>query len=247
MKRKMIERKCEDCQVVSFIRADSAGKKCSPCRARSNNRIRKPKDISNQKFGRLLALNISYIKDGAYWNCKCDCGNICIVYGARLRNGVTKSCGCIVETRKGLSTSPTYRTYQSMIQRCYDNKVPHYNRYGGKGITVCEEWRNSFEKFKEDMGERPLNKTIDRIDSSLGYFKENCRWLTPKEQAYNKKSGCFIEAFGQKLRLMEWAEKTGICWGTIRKRIFDLNWEPETALTKKVNGCHSKKEKVKKL
>lgn len=85
-----------------------------------------------------------------------------------------------------------------------------YERYGGKGIKVCQEWLDSFEKFLEDMGERPLGKTLDRKDSSKGYFKENCRWSTPNEQARNRKSNVFIEFEGEKLCLVDWCKRKGI-------------------------------------
>ncbi|HOM98561.1 MAG TPA: hypothetical protein PLY41_09705 [Acetomicrobium sp.] len=119
-----------------------------------------------------------------------------------------------------------------MKQRCEDESVPHYSRYGAKGIKVCPEW-HSFDTFYKDMGERPKDMTLDRIDSKGGYNKANCQWSTPKQQARNVDRGCWIEGFGQKLRLVEWSERTGIASSTLRKRLTS-GWNAEDILTKKV-------------
>ena len=235
IKRTLIERTCPECKKTEQVRKDAVGKYCRSCRARLNHKTKKPKDIEGKKFGRILVISLSHISKHAYWNCKCDCGKECIISGFRLRNGHTKSCGCILSCRNGLSKSGSYRSWKAMIERCNNKNVPHYARYGAKGIKVCDRWYKSFENFYADMGERPEGKTLDRIDGNGNYELSNCRWITPKEQAKNKKSGCFISAFGQTLRLSEWAEKTGIGWSTIRCRIIRLNWEPEKALSKKVN------------
>lgn len=188
MKRQMINRECLICKNVSLVRKDGAGKLCRSCRAKENIKNNKPIDITGIRYGKLICLSISHIvKKLYYWKCICDCGNESIVSGSRLRSGKTKSCGCIAASQKGLSTSPAYRSWQAMIQRCYDSKVAHYKRYGALGITVCDEWRNSFLKFLDDMGERPTGKTLDRINPYGNYELSNCRWLTPKEQAQNKK------------------------------------------------------------
>lgn len=86
----------------------------------------------------------------------------------------------------GLSGTPTYSTWCGMLQRCYNPNSSAYKWYGAKGITVCKEWREDFVSFFQDMGERPSEMTLDRIDSSKGYFKENCRWTTMLEQQNNR-------------------------------------------------------------
>lgn len=151
--------------------------------------------VIKQKYGRLIALkNIGVIKGCTYFKCKCDCGNIIDVCATSLKTGHTKSCGCLqkevvarLNTKHGMSATKTYITWEAMIRRCYSEKSARYKYYGGRGITVCQEWRDSFETFYNDMGKRPENQTIDRINNDLGYFKENCQWATSMEQSHNRR------------------------------------------------------------
>ena len=161
IKRTLVERICPNCKKKEKIRKDGVGIYCRPCRARINQKLKKPKDMINKRFGKLLVLSLAYIKKHAFWNCLCDCGQECIVAGAKMRFGQTKSCGCLANSRKGKSTSPSFRSWKAMLQRCYDKSVAHYARYGAKGITVCKRWIESFEAFIEDMGERPEKLTFE--------------------------------------------------------------------------------------
>jgi hypothetical protein len=233
--RKMISLKCPICLRERIVRADGCGRLCRSCRAKenSNKKIGKYNDISNKIFGKLTVRNIAYKKKEYYWNCKCACGNKAIISGNKLRSGYTKSCGCLSATQKGLSTSGAYGSWSAMIERCYDKRVAHYKRYGGRGIEVCEEWRNSFLNFYKDMGERPLGKTLDRINPEGNYCKENCRWITPKQQGLNRRNNRLITYNGKTQCLTEWANEYDINWGTLRRRL-ELNWNLEKALTKKV-------------
>lgn len=178
------------------------------------------KDISGQQFGRLLAeAFVGFNKHhSALWECLCDCGTKKVVEGHALRSGHARSCGCLLRdvsasinyrhghtsgASHGGSKSPTYRTWRSMINRCYRPKEDSYQYYGLKGIRVCDRWRFSFEEFLKDMGERPQGKTIGRKDASGHYEPDNCRWEDAYQQSANRsdqtnntsgqKGVCFIQ------------------------------------------------------
>lgn len=154
-------------------------------------------DISGQRFGRLTVLSLAgQAKDGRFrWLCRCDCGTYTIVRGPKLRSGRTQSCGCLKLDRKGtknpnfkhgLSFSPEWHSWDSMIQRCENLKHTSYKNYGARGIKVCDRW-HSFENFVSDMGRRPSGHTLDRINNDGNYEPGNVKWSTPKEQAGNRR------------------------------------------------------------
>ena len=132
----------------------------------------------------------------------------------------------------GLRYSPTWHTWASMVKRCTNPNNNRYYLYGGRGISVCSEWR-SFAGFVSDMGIKPEGKTIDRIDFNKGYFKSNCQWATNKEQANNKRNNHIVTANGLSMTLSQWADKTGIASSTIRLRI-KRGWTQVDAVTKPV-------------
>lgn len=132
------------------------------------------------------------------WLCQCECGNTKIVRGDSLANGNTKSCGCLQKdiarethtTHGHIRTdkrSREYLTWSGMKARCTNPKASNYKHYGERGITICETWLNSFKQFLEDMGERPENTSIDRIDNDGNYEPDNCRWATAAEQRSNQR------------------------------------------------------------
>lgn len=136
------------------------------------------------------------------------------------------------ETMKthGLSHVPEYIVWESMRARCNNPKHPHYENYGGRGITICARW-NDFKLFLTDMGRRPTNKhTLERVLNNEGYGPENCIWATRDEQANNKRNNRILSAFGQKHNLTEWSRIIGITPAAILWRL-DAGWNLERALT----------------
>lgn len=171
------------------------------------------KDISGMTFGKLTVKSFSEIKNGkAYWLCSCDCGTEKVIVGTSLRKGTTKSCGCLmVEVAKthGKCGTKTYEIWKTMVQRCTNPNNKRYPRYGGRGITVSESWRD-YANFLRDMGEKPDGLSIDRIDNDGPYCKENCRWADDFTQARNTSKNRYIEFAGERLCLSQWAARIGI-------------------------------------
>lgn len=196
-------------------------------------------DITGQKFGKLQVLSYSHTgKDKRpYWNCICDCGKIKVANGKSLRNGDVRSCGCFNiesiikrQTTHGKRKIKEYNVWEKMKSRCYCEKDKRYKHYGGRGIIVCDEWKNSFENFINDMGLRPnVNYSIDRIDNNGNYCKENCRWATRLEQANNKSNSRLLTYNGLSLTTRQWSEKLNINYKTLNSRI-SKKWTIERAL-----------------
>jgi hypothetical protein len=126
-------------------------------------------------------------------------------------------------------SSPEYHSWSSMKQRCLNPNHDYYPAYGGNGVTICDEWTNSFEKFLEDMGPRPKGTSLDRRDNSKGYCKENCQWATRAHQQVNRNNSKFHTFQGETLCLAEWARKYTMPYNTLDNRI-KAGWSIEKAL-----------------
>ena len=217
---------------------------------------RKPVAIGD-RFGRLVVLReleSSKTPNGTVnrrVECRCDCGVVKAYRLPRLRNGRTKSCGCLaremaVERGHRYGGRPThggagtleYTTWNGMKARCYNPAASGYRRYGGRGITVCDRWLKSFPAFLEDMGRRPSPEhSIGRIDNDGPYSPGNCRWETDEEQARNRGNNVTLTHCGETLCVSEWAERLGVNDALIRHRL-DRGWTAKDALTLPVAEKH---------
>lgn len=184
----------------------------------------KHRDLTGLKINRFYVKGLSHIKGYVhYWLSICDCGKECLIPTNNLISGKSKSCGCLradtnTKNRKthgntvnGYSTE--YISWVQMRARCRDKNRPDYERYGGRGVKVCERWLNSFENFLEDMGKKPSKiHTLDRFPNNTDgmYEPSNCRWATPTQQANNRRSSRFIEYNGIVKTLSEWTKELGL-------------------------------------
>lgn len=198
-------------------------------------------DLTGQRFGRLTVIErAENAGNGAVrFVCQCDCGRRVAVRSDALRNGTTKSCGCLISesttsrnvTHK-LSRTRLYRTWAGMKQRCYNPKASHYRHYGGRGIKICDEWLYDFRSFYDwAMGNGyQENLSIDRIDNDKGYYPENCRWVPMSVQLGNRSNSLHITVNGQTKELKEWCKQFGVKYHKAYIRIRRDRWTPEEAL-----------------
>lgn len=179
------------------------------------------------RSGRLKVVSIVRQKSGIYLHCICDCGNEKRVYKGNFVSGKSKSCGCyakeVTSAEKkthGKSKSPIYGIWANMLRRCDYPKADRYDSYGGRGITVCEEWRNSFEQFYKDMGDKPSREhSIGRIDNDGDYCPDNCRWETREEQSCNTTRTVKAEVDGQVMTAKQISDKYSVPYHSIIGRI----------------------------
>lgn len=213
-------------------------------------------DLTGQKYGRLTVLNrAKSVNKHTFWKCVCECGNNVVVDSYNLRNGHTQSCGCyrqeVLEkarspfiTTHGMSRTRFYRIWRSMKKRCHDEKHPYYKDYGGRGISVCEEWRFSFENFYCDMYQSYLehvekygekDTTIDRVDNNGNYVYNNCKWSTQLEQHRNTRMSVYISINGEKYTPSEIGKTFGILPSTVLKR-YRLGFTEDAIISKSHMG-----------
>lgn len=199
-------------------------------------------DLTGQKFGRLTVIKETRDKKGwLVWLCQCECGNLTKVPASALIRGRTKSCGCGKgRFTHGLSRgangkhSPLYKIWIQMRQRCYNPKNKSYKDYGGRGITICEEWDNyeAFHNWAIANGYK-RGLTIERINNNDSYSPSNCKWVPQSMQLKNIRNNRYITFNGITKTLADWGRITGINPRTISSRI-DNGWPIEKALTEPV-------------
>lgn len=199
-------------------------------------------DLAGKKFNRLTVLQrVENRKKTVMWLCKCDCGNETIVDGFSINHGKTKSCGCLQSekakenAKHGKTGTRIYRIHHNMKERCFNKNNHRYKSYGGRGITICDEWlgKNGFicfynwaikNGYKDDL-------TIERIDNNGNYCPENCTWIPLQDQVKNKTSNIYVELNGEKLNLFSFCRKYNHNYDLVRNRISRWGWDLERALT----------------
>lgn len=197
-----------------------------------------------------------------HWDCTCACGTVRAVYGPNLTRGLSPSCGCISQTRlptlslkhghaRAGAHTREYETWCRMRARCEQPSTPYFRNYGGRGIYVCQRWRESFDAFLRDVGYKPGPRhSIDRVDVNGSYTCGRCaecvgkdaapnvRWATPKEQQRNRRSNTFVEHDGDRLTIAAWAERTGIPPQLIAQRL-RAGWPARLALSPERQQPHA--------
>ena len=196
-------------------------------------------DLTGKVFGKLTVLSR---EPGRRVHCKCECGKLRTVDVGNLRMGRTTSCNYHREhvnfvhghnARQG--PTPEYRTWQNMLKRCYKPTAKRYERYGGRGITVCERWK-TFENFLADMGIKPSPEySLDRINNDGNYELSNCRWASRQQQSRNKSTSRMLEFNSKTMCVADWADEVGIKRSIINDRL-RRGWSVEQALTTPVGG-----------
>lgn len=186
------------------------------------------KDYRGQRFNRLTVIAFERVRPrgGAVWRCRCDCGNETTTTAHDMRVGHTQSCGCQGRERSaaarrthGMTGTPVYKIWKGIRVRCYNPNSAIYPHYGGRGIVMCDRWRESFEAFFADMGERPPGHSVERIDNDGPYSPENCEWAAKVTQMNNMRSNHCITYQGKTQSLADWARELGIDYHRLRARI----------------------------
>lgn len=195
-------------------------------------------DLTGATFGRLTVIHKAGRKDArVMWACRCECGAETMTPTILLRNGHSRSCGCLkremAADRKrthGMKGTREYRLWQNMRWRCESQNSDDWADYGGRGIKVCERW-GKFENFFADVGRVPDGMSLDRINVDGNYEPGNVRWATPRQQAQNKRTNVLITWRGETHCLVEWERRLGVREGLLQARITHLHWSIDRAFT----------------
>ena len=186
--------------------------------------------IIGKRFGRLVVLDLDHVREknrNSWWKCRCDCGREVVVYRGSLTSGDSISCGCYHREHvrdfpktHGMSSTPLYSTWSGMVQRCTNPNAKNYERYGGRGVTVCSEW-DDFKNFHDWAVTHGYEQglTIDRKDNDLGYSPDNCRWVDRITQQNNTRRNKLVTFNGETRSIAEWSRILGINHETLRYRV----------------------------
>jgi hypothetical protein len=191
--------------------------------------MRIAENLTGQRFGKLSVIKRDGVSKagGPRWLCRCDCGVEKHVVTGNLKCGRTVSCGCVQRTgnrakllRHGMSKTRTYKIWLGMKRRCYNKSNHAYERYGGRGITVCERW-HTFENFLADMGEATGTLSIERINNDGNYCPDNCRWIEKREQSLNQRRTIYVWLGGERMTLSAASGRLGVSYFALYDRLRD--------------------------
>lgn len=207
-------------------------------------------DLTGKKFGRLTVVSLHHrTNTRSYWECKCKCGGTRIVSNDHLKNGDVTDCGCyrrhLAKWKKhGKSGERIYTIWHLMKRRCFDSTKKEYKSYGGRGISVCDEWLDSttFIEWAYQNGYSD-ELTLDRIDNNKNYCPENCRWVDLKVQANNRRNNRLITYNGETKTMTQWARENGITYPVLQKRYDVLGWSFERAISEPINHNKSNRKR----
>lgn len=195
-------------------------------------------DLHGKKYKRIFVCCPDWGSKPLRWMCRCDCGNYKSIASDKIVTEEIGSCGCLAADTRAIRSSThgfsnrdmsEYNIWKSMRSRCLNPKNKSYKNYGGRGISVCARWLESFVFFLEDVGSRPKGTSLERIDNNLGYFKENCRWASSSEQSRNRRNNKLVYFGGVFVPLIEASEACGINYHTVHNRIRS-GWSLDRAL-----------------
>ena len=186
--------------------------------------------IIGKRFGKLVVLHLDHlgVHHSTYWLCQCDCGNQTVVSRGSLTSGDTISCGCYHKEhshefgfKHGLTYHPLYGVWAGMNNRCRNPNAGNYQRYGGRGIDVCDEWKTDFKSFYDWSMANGYRKglTLDRKDNSGNYYPDNCRWVDRTTQQNNRRNNHYITFGDETHTLTEWSRMMNINYETLRCRV----------------------------
>ena len=213
-------------------------------------------DLTGQRFGRWTVVKRAEnsVRGHSQWLCKCDCGVEKVVLGLNIKRGKTSSCGCMQregmvakKTVHGQTYSRLYNIWCHIKYRCFNPKAKNYHNYGGRGITMCEEWRNDFQAFYDWSMQNGYSDdlSIDRNDNDGNYEPSNCRWATTKEQGNNRRTNRSVTYNGETHTITEWNDMFGFPRGLLYDRIVARNWDIEKAFVTPVRRCDNDARKTR--